>query len=232
MLENGYIKLHRKLTKWRWYHDANTIRVFLHLLLTANYERGSFEDRTVERGQRITSVSKLSQELKISVRSIRTALNHLKSTNELTIETTSKYTIITVNNYNEYQQVTNELTNDRQTSDKRLTNDRQQRKKDKESNKKKNARREGALNAHGTFLNVYLSDFELADLRERYPEHYETKIERLSRYLESTGKTYRNHYSTLLEWLEEDTALEQPKKSSYDISTMDEIDTLDFIELD
>ena len=231
MLESGFIKLHRKLTKWRWYHDPNTFRVFIHLLLTANYEKGSFENRIVDRGQRITSVSKLSQELKISIRSVRTALNHLKTTNEVTIETTTKYTIITVNNYNEYQQVANELTNDRQTSDKRLTNDRQQRKKDKESNKKKNARREGTLTAHGSFSNVFLSTSELSDLKTRYPQHYEAKIERLSRYLESTGKTYRNHYSTLLDWLEEDTPQEQPgEKSSYDINELEKIDTLDWVE--
>ena len=55
----------------------------------------------------------------------------------------------------------------------------------------------------------------------------------MSRYQESRGKDYHNQYATLLDWLEKDTAKEQPKtKSSYDISTMDEIDTLDFIELD
>ena len=235
MLDGGYIKLHRKLTKWEWYHNANTFRVFIHLLLTANYEPRRFEGRTIERGQRVTSISKLSKELKVSVQSIRTALNHLKSTGELTIETTPKYTIITINNYISYQQLTNDLTNDQQTANKQLTNDQQQWKKDKESKRKiKKDKNEGDAHTRavfGEFRNVLLSETELSELRTRYPRFYEAKIERLSRYLASTGKTYRNHFATLLDWLQEDTAKEEPvQESSYDINELDKIDTLDFID--
>ena len=121
MLESGFIKLHRKMIKWGWYHDANTFRLFIHLLLTANYEPRVFEGRIIERGQRAASIAGLSKETKISVRSIRTSLEHLKSTNEVTTETTPKFTIITIKNYDLYQQPTNELTSDRQTTDKRPT---------------------------------------------------------------------------------------------------------------
>lgn len=232
MLESGFIKLHRKLIKWGWYHDANTFRVFIHLLLTVNFEPGVFEGRTIQRGQRVTSIAKLSQELNISVRSVRTALNHLKSTNELTIESTSKYSIITIKNYDFYQQATSALTNDRQTSDKQVTNDRQQYKKEKESKKKKKERERTHTRArYGEFHNVLLSDSELSELKTRYPQFYEAKIERLSRYLAGTGKTYHDHYATLLDWLAEDTANETQKSdSSYDINELEEIDTLDFIE--
>ena len=236
MLDGGYIKLHRKLTKWEWYHNANTFRVFIHLLLTANYERRNFEGRTIERGQRVTSISKLSQELKVSVQSIRTALDHLKSTGELTIKTTPKYTIITINNYISYQQLTNELTNDQQTTNKQLTNDQQQWKKDKESKRKIKKGERGALSPHGQFENVFLSDLEVADLRAKYPNHYEAKIERLSRVIESKGRNYSNHYATLIDWLMQDVGL--PGKaaqgdstdSSYDIDELEEINRLDYVE--
>ena len=235
MLDGGYIKLHRKLTKWEWYHNANTFRVFIHLLLTANYERRNFEGRTIERGQRVTSISKLSQELKVSVQSIRTALDHLKSTGELTIKTTPKYTIITINNYISYQQLTNELTNDQQTTNKQLTNDQQQWKKDKESKRKIKKRERGALSPHGQFLNVFLSDAEVADLAEKYPHHYQSKIERLSRFIESHGKDYPNHYIKLMDWLEEDVGepgqtQDDTTASSYDIDELEEINTLDYID--
>ncbi|MBQ5686491.1 MAG: hypothetical protein IIV23_02215, partial [Ruminococcus sp.] len=59
MLDGGYIKLHRKLTKWEWYHNANTFRVFIHLLLTANYEPRRFEGKVIDIGQRATSIHKL-----------------------------------------------------------------------------------------------------------------------------------------------------------------------------
>ena len=241
MLDGGYIKLHRKLTKWEWYHNANTFRVFIHLLLTANYEPKRFEGKVIDIGQRATSISKLSKELKLSVQSIRTALNHLKSTGELTIATTSKYTIITINNYVSYQQLTNTLTNDQQTANKRLTNDQQQWKKDKESKRKikkdKEERDTPTRNAYGEFENVFLSDQEFENLKERYPLAFGGKIERLSRYLVNKGKNFQNHYATLLNWLDEDTQNDNDNeikagkvKASYDINELEKIDTLDFIE--
>lgn len=235
MLDGGYIKLHRKLTKWEWYHNANTFRVFIHLLLTANYEPRRFEGKVIDIGQRATSISKLSKELKLSVQSIRTALNHLKSTGELTIATTSKYTIITINNYVSYQQLTNTLTNDQQTANKQLTNDQQQWKKDKESKRKIKKRERGALSPHGQFLNVFLSDSEKADLAEKYPRDYEKKIERFSRYIESNGKDYPNHYIKLMDWLEEDVGepgqtQDDTTASSYDIDELEEINRLDYVE--
>lgn len=131
-MDNTFIKLSRKIQSWRWYQDANTMRVFVHILLNANVYDHDFENITVKRGQLVTSVSKISEQLNISTRSIRTALNHLKSTNEVAIKTTSKYSIITVKNYNQYQKVTKCPTINRQTDDKQVTNDRQQYKKGKE----------------------------------------------------------------------------------------------------
>lgn len=131
-MDNTFIKLSRKIQSWRWYQDANTMRVFVHILLNANVYDHDFENITVKRGQWVTSINKISTQLNISTRSIRTALNHLKSTNEVTIKTTPKYSIITVKNYNQYQKVTKCSTIIRQTDDKQVTNDRQQYKKGKE----------------------------------------------------------------------------------------------------
>ena len=38
MLEGGFILLHRSILRWEWYGDLNTARLFIHLLLTVNYE--------------------------------------------------------------------------------------------------------------------------------------------------------------------------------------------------
>ena len=179
-MDNTFIKLSRKIQSWRWYQDANTMRVFIHILLNANVYDHDFEDITVKRGQWVTSVNKISEQLNISTRSIRTALNHLKSTNEVTIKTTPKYSIITVQNYNQYQKVTKYPTINRQTADKQVTNDRQQYKKGKEYIKKGKKEREGALSAHGTFKNVFLSDTEIDELKQKYPSDYKGKIDRLS----------------------------------------------------
>ena len=57
----------------------------------------------------------------------------LKTTNEATSASTSKFTIIRANNYDKFQEATSTLTNERQTSDKQATNKRQQRKNDKKN---------------------------------------------------------------------------------------------------
>ena len=137
MLENGHIKLHRRMTKWRWYRDGNTMRLFLHLILTANWEDCDFETITVHRGQRVASRRTLAEEIGMSEREVRTAINHLISTNEVTSVSTSKYTVFTVINYDAYQTATSKATSDRPATDQQATSDRPQLKQDKKE--KKNA---------------------------------------------------------------------------------------------
>lgn len=92
-------KLHRKITEWEWYSDANTFRVFMHLLLTANYEDKRWRNIDVKRGQIITGRMELAQTLRLSERQIRTALDKLKMSGVITIKTTNQYSLITVENY-------------------------------------------------------------------------------------------------------------------------------------
>ena len=139
MLESGYIRLYRSFLTWEWYTDGITKDVFLHLILTANWEPKKWRGITIERGQRVYSRASLSREMNVSEQSIRTALNHLISTGEVTNQSTPQYSIITVKNYDLYQQATNELTNDQPTTNQRPTNDQPQLKKDKESKNDKKA---------------------------------------------------------------------------------------------
>ena len=99
----GFIKLHRKLAAWGWYTDDIVKSIFLHLLLTANYKETAWKDITLKPGQLVTSVRKLSEELRHTERQTRTALDKLKSTNEIAVKTTNKFSIITVVNWEEYQ---------------------------------------------------------------------------------------------------------------------------------
>ncbi len=50
MLEGGFILLHRSILRWEWYGDLNTARLFIHLLLTVNYEPQRWQGIAVERG--------------------------------------------------------------------------------------------------------------------------------------------------------------------------------------
>lgn len=117
----GWIKLHRKMLTWEWYHDTNVMRVFIHLLLLANHEPKRWMGNTIEEGQLITSYQHLSNELNLGVQIIRTAISKLKSTNELTIKSNNKFTWICINKWKNYQQPTNGSTLNQQTTNKQPT---------------------------------------------------------------------------------------------------------------
>lgn len=103
MYDGGFISLYRSILNWGWYSDHNTKEVFIHLLLTVNYLPGEWKGRRIEVGQRVTSYQKLADELHLSVKEIRTALRHLQETGEVSCESTSQYTVITVKNYSDFQ---------------------------------------------------------------------------------------------------------------------------------
>ncbi|MDL2293190.1 hypothetical protein LJC60_01005 [Ruminococcaceae bacterium OttesenSCG-928-D13] len=109
MLGNGYIKLHRSLLNWEWYSDINTSRLFLHLLLIANHDPDKWRGITIERGQRVTSRAKLAEETGLTEDEIRTALQHLQTTGEITSKSTNKYTVITIVNYEKYQGIPQQI---------------------------------------------------------------------------------------------------------------------------
>jgi len=108
-MADGWIKAHRQLLEWEWYQHADTVRLFFHCLLKANHESAKWRGHTIERGSFISSSLMLSKELQISRQKIRSSLNRLKSTNELTTKSTNRFTAITVCNYEIYQSSESEI---------------------------------------------------------------------------------------------------------------------------
>lgn len=102
-LEKGFIALFRQFTEWEWYDDANTMRLFIHCLLLANYKDKKWRGKLIKRGSFITSQSKLAHSLKLSIKQIRGSLTKLKTTGEVAVLSTPEYSIITVKNYDFYQ---------------------------------------------------------------------------------------------------------------------------------
>lgn len=129
----GWIKIHRSFLTWEWFDKPEMVQVFVYLLLKANHDAKEWHGMTIERGQIVTSVAKIAQETRLSVRTVRTCLERLKSTSEVTITTTTKFTLITISKYDTYQDgddasdkafdkvVDNPTTNERQTNDKQTT---------------------------------------------------------------------------------------------------------------
>ncbi len=58
--------------------------------------------------------------------------------------------------------------------------------------------------ARGRYQNVSLSDTEIAELQAELPELWQQYVEKLSEYMASTGKTYKNHAATIRRWAAED----------------------------
>lgn len=117
----GWIKLHRQILNWEWYSDTNTFRLFIHLLLTANFKDQKYQGKLIKKGSLLTGRDKLSYETGLSVREVRTCLERLKLTNEIAIKSNSKGTEIQIVNYDKYQIETNEMTNKRPTNDQQTT---------------------------------------------------------------------------------------------------------------
>lgn len=128
-INGNWIKLFSKFMNWEWYKDSNTVRLFIHCLLKANWKDGKFQGIEIPRGSFVTGRKQLAEELGISEQSIRTSINKLKSTNEITTKSTNKFTIITIVNYEKYQkkpdkstnEITNDSTNEQPTTNQQLT---------------------------------------------------------------------------------------------------------------
>lgn len=103
MTEIGYIKLHRKLLNWEWIENPNVLSIFVICLLKANHKANTWQGIEVPAGSLITSYEKLSAISGLSVRQVRTALDKLKMTGELTSKSTSRYSMISIKNWELYQ---------------------------------------------------------------------------------------------------------------------------------
>ena len=148
-MENGWIKLNKKILKWGWYSDANVKITFLHLLLIATYEDCEYLGIKLKRGQAIIGSEKTAEQIGITRQQLRTALKKLEKFGEISKKSTNKFTIVTVENYNKYQSVNRssnqQVTNEQPTSNQRITNE-QPNIRNKEYKNNKNIR------------NIYISD--------------------------------------------------------------------------
>ena len=70
---------------------------------------------------------------------------------------------------------------------------------------------------YGEYKNVLLSDEDMEKLKEEYPNDYDKRIERLSEYIASSGKSYKNHLATIRNWARRNETKETKKeKDSWD----------------
>jgi len=122
----GWIKIHRRFQQWEWYTNSEMVHLFIHLLITATHKDGKWKGHEIKRGQTVAGISSLHKKTGISVQTIRTCINRLKSTGEITVKSTNKFSIITICNYEDYQGMDNATNTQINTqTNKQLTNNQQ-----------------------------------------------------------------------------------------------------------
>lgn len=102
MNTKGFIQLSREFLNWQWYDDDSAMRVFLHLLLTANFTCVQWHGMTIERGQRVITLNSLADEIGVSKTCILKTLKKLEKSGDIEQSATSKFTVITVKNYDDF----------------------------------------------------------------------------------------------------------------------------------
>lgn len=205
---NGFVKLHRKMIEWGWYSDCVVKDVFLHILMVAAFKPGQYRGHDIQPGQAIIGRKKMAEELGFSEQQVRTALKKLESTGEISLFSTNKFTVATVENWAFYQgdesEDNQQVTNNQPTNNQQVTNNQPHLKNVKNVKNVKKEKNIYIRPALGEFENVLITEEELEKLKERFPYDWEDRVERLSEYIQSKGKRYKSHYATILAWARKD----------------------------
>ena len=78
----------------------------------------------------------------------------------------------------------------------------------KENTKEKNNKY--IRHKYGEYNNVLLSDEDMEKLKTEFPNDYNSRIDNLSMYIASSGKSYKNHLATIRNWARK----EKPKQQT------------------
>ena len=100
---NGYIKIDRGIMEWEWWDDDKVLKLWLTILLLANWEDKKWHGKEIPRGSFWTSIESLSEASGLSTQEVRTALCKLISTGEVTSKATNQGRLITVVKYGVFQ---------------------------------------------------------------------------------------------------------------------------------
>ena len=75
---------------------------------------------------------------------------------------------------------------------------------DIDKDKNKSISKKSPRHKHGEYQNVLLSDDDLDKLKSEFPSDWDQRIQRLSEYMASSGKSYKNHLATIRNWARRD----------------------------
>lgn len=102
--QDGWVRIYRKLLKSAVFEDALTLKVWIWLLLNANWEERQLLNGTVLKpGELVISQMKAANELRTTRKKLRTCLERLKKCGNVAIKGASTGTHISISNWDTYQ---------------------------------------------------------------------------------------------------------------------------------
>ena len=164
---NGFVKLHRKMIEWGWYSDCVVKDVFIHILMVATFKPTKYLGHDLNPGQAVIGRKKLAKELGFTEQQVRTALKKLESTGEISLFSTNKFTIATVENWDFYQGCDDEdnqqITNNQPTNNQQITNNQPHLKNVKKDKNVKNVKKDIYIGVPDELKTAFM---EFAEMRK------------------------------------------------------------------
>lgn len=114
--------MYRQFLDWEWFRKPEMVQLFLYLLLNANAADTMWQGVRIRRGQLLRGSQRITADTGLTRQQIRTCLNRLEKTGEITREivrnSTDQGTLITICEYERYQEA---ATNQQPTSNRPAT---------------------------------------------------------------------------------------------------------------
>lgn len=119
-MENGWIKIHRKLLKKGYYKKSQFIHLWVHLLMLATHEETEFfwngKVEKLQKGQFVTGRKSLSEDTGIPKSTIEDILRIFEQEGQIRQQKNTKFRLLTIINWKEHQDIRQPADNQPTTS--------------------------------------------------------------------------------------------------------------------
>lgn len=242
-MNTGYIKLYRKVTNSFVWTNSDMFKLWILCLMKASHEDRKFlfngQEVRLTSGQFVTGAHAIAKEYNegvssdkaIAWRTLWRWLKKFENEELLTIQSNSRYSVITIKNWSDYQSGDKPLTSQRQSSDKPLTTYKNE--KNDKNDKNINNNNKGASirsiwenNGFGpmsskttTDFDYWISDFEKIGASQKDAEQLIIKAIEIA--IDANARNYNYINAILIDWerrgfksVEEREAARKQKKTT------------------
>ena len=187
MSDGNYVKISRSILDWEWWMDMNTTRVFIYMIIRANWKEGKFKGMDIPRGSFVASIASISDGTGLTHDEVRTAIKHLIKSGNVTKQSTNKYTVFSVVGYDSYQDTSQANPKQSPSYSQAIPNDR--RKKEGNNISLSDRAREGPMR-FDEFWNAYPKKVNMLNAQGEYTYVLETTAELSEDDLITAAKNY------------------------------------------